>query len=173
MAWSGQATHAVAGQLERVVRPRRGRAARDLAGRRDERVAAKRRGACPGRRARLNGKALACANLSANQVARESADVDVHLRGLTFELNCPRRCALFGRGRTINMLAWSGQATHAVAGQLERVVRPRSRRAAHSGAGRWGRSTAAKRRGTCPGRRARLNREALASANQTANNVAR
>ena len=30
---------------------------------------------------------------------------------------------MLGRGRTINTLAWSGQATHAVAGQLERVVR--------------------------------------------------
>ena len=87
MAWSGQATHAVAGQLERVVRPRGGRAARDLAGRRDEDVAAKRRGRGPERRARLNGKTLAGANLSANQVARKSAGSRVHLRGLTFELS--------------------------------------------------------------------------------------
>ena len=86
-AWSGQATHAVAGQLERVVRPRRGRAANDDAGRRDKSATAKRRGTCSGRRAPLRGKALACANLSANQVARESAEVEVHLRGLTFELS--------------------------------------------------------------------------------------
>ena len=35
---------------------------------------------------------------------------------------------MLGRGRKIAHLPWSGQATHAVAGQLERVVRPRSQR---------------------------------------------
>ena len=83
--------HAVAGQLERVVRHRRGRAASDDAGRQDKSVVAKRRGICSGRRAPRRGKALACANLSAKQVARESADVGVHLRGLTFELSWPQR----------------------------------------------------------------------------------
>ena len=80
---------------------------------------------------------------------------------------------MLGRGRKIAYLPWSGQATPAVAGQLERVVRPRRRRAAHSVARRWGRSAAAKRREACPGRRARSNREALASENRSANNVAR
>ena len=31
---------------------------------------------------------------------------------------------MLGRGRKIAHLPWSGQVTHAVAGQLERVVRP-------------------------------------------------
>ena len=48
------------------------------------------------------------------------------MRCLTFELSCPRRCVLLARGRKIAHWPWSGQATHAVAGQLERVVRPRS-----------------------------------------------
>ena len=33
---------------------------------------------------------------------------------------------MLGRGRQIAHLPWSGQATHAVAGQLERVVRPQT-----------------------------------------------
>ena len=86
-AWSGQATHAVAGQLERVVRPRRRRAAHSVAGRRGRNAAAKRRGQCPGRRALLNREALANANRSANNIAQWSAEVEVHLRGLTFELS--------------------------------------------------------------------------------------
>ena len=34
---------------------------------------------------------------------------------------------MLARGRTITTLAWRGQATHAVAGQLERVVRHRAK----------------------------------------------
>ena len=124
-AWSGQATHAVAGQLERVVRPRRRRAAHSVAGRRDRSAAAKRRGACPGRRARLNREALASANGSANKVARESANVDVHLRGLTFELSGRRRQdarpALAKMYRVPPDRAW----WPAVGAPLERRVRPR------------------------------------------------
>jgi hypothetical protein len=45
---------------------------------------------------------------------------------------------LLGRGRKIAHLPWSGQATHAVAGQLERVVRPHSRLAElHLDSERW------------------------------------
>ena len=46
------------------------------------------------------------------------------LCGLTFELSCPRRQTALGRGRHDATGAWSGQATAAVAGQLERGVRP-------------------------------------------------
>jgi hypothetical protein len=45
--------------------------------------------------------------------------------GLTFELGCPRRQTALGRGRDDATSPWSGQATAAVAGQLERGVRPR------------------------------------------------
>ena len=42
---------------------------------------------------------------------------------LTFELSCPRRQTALGRGRDDAIGPWSGQATAAVAGQLERGVR--------------------------------------------------
>ena len=48
--------------------------------------------------------------------------------GLTFELTCPIRQVLTGRGRTIATMAWSGQAAPAVAGQVERGVSHTSRR---------------------------------------------
>ncbi|MEY3286658.1 MAG: hypothetical protein RL500_1388 [Pseudomonadota bacterium] len=40
------------------------------------------------------------------------------------ELSRPRRQGLLGRGRTMTTVAWSGQAAPAVAGRLERRVRP-------------------------------------------------
>ena len=45
---------------------------------------------------------------------------------LTFELSCPWRQTALGRGRHDATGAWSGQATAAVEGQLERGVRQRS-----------------------------------------------
>jgi hypothetical protein len=49
---------------------------------------------------------------------------DVGSLGLTFELSCPRRQTALGRGGENATGLRSGQATAAVAGQLERVVRP-------------------------------------------------
>ena len=46
------------------------------------------------------------------------------LRGLTFELSCPRRQVLQARTETIVRLAQAGLTVPAVAGQLERGVRP-------------------------------------------------
>ena len=46
-------------------------------------------------------------------------------RGLTLELSCLLRQTVPGRGREDATGPWSGQATAAVAGQLERRVRPR------------------------------------------------
>ena len=50
----------------------------------------------------------------------------VGLCGLTSELSCPRRQTAPGRGRENATGPWSGQATAAVAGQLERLVIPLS-----------------------------------------------
>ena len=71
------------------------------------------------------------------------------LRRLTFELSRPRRWAVAGRGRRMDLLPWSGQTLPAGEGRLERGVRHHRRSMPLTSAGKATPRSATSRRTCC------------------------